>query len=216
MGFPGPGEDTEQTPSHCDTRVSTHRARGRHAPAPEDGGRGTLGRSPRMSEKTCRSVPGVPSRPPGRSTRQAHPRVLARPRPRRSSPEPAAGRAGELDTATGASGAHGGRTEGRTPAPRALRGRVGLGQAPGAPAMCAMRGVGRRRSQSPTVGGFPSSAACCPNWRVVGSTIARLALRSSAGRLQCRARGGAHCDPHPPGSVPSGSRDRPPGGEGRP
>lgn len=81
MGFPGPGEDTEQTPSHCDTRVSTHRARGRHAPAPEDGGRGTLGRSPRMSEKTCRSVPGVPSRPPGRSTRQAHPRVPARPRP---------------------------------------------------------------------------------------------------------------------------------------
>lgn len=109
-----------------------------------------------------------------------------------------------------------GRTEGRTPAPRALRGRVGLGQAPGAPAMCAMRGVGRRRSQSPTAGGFPSSAACCPNWRVVGSSIARLALRSSVGRPQCRARGGAHCDPHPPGSVPSGSRDRPPGGEGRP
>lgn len=133
----GHGTDTLPLRHACQHASGPRTAR----PAPEDGGRGTLGRSPRMSEKTCRSVPGVPSRPPGRSTRQAHPRVLARPHPRRSSPEPAAGRAGELDTATGASGAHGGRTEGRTPAPRAQRGRVGLGQAPGAPATCAMRGV---------------------------------------------------------------------------
>lgn len=142
MGFPGPGEDTEQTPSHCDTRVSTHRARGRHAPAPEDGGRGTLGRSPRMSEKTCRSVPGVPSRPPGRSTRQAHPRVLARPRlPTTLVPGASCRARGRTGHRHGSFRSTRGRTEGRTPAPRALRGRVGLGQAPGAPAMCAMRGV---------------------------------------------------------------------------
>lgn len=217
MGFPGPGEDTEQTPSHCDTRVSTHRARGRHAPAPEDGGRGTLGRSPRMSEETCRSVPGVPSRPPGRSTRQAHPRVPARPRP------PTTLVPGASCRARGRTGRRHGsfrstRGEDRGPDAGAQGPARPCGPWPGAGGSCHVRDErrSRRRSQSPTAGGFPSSAACCPNWRVVGSTIARLALRSSVGRLQCRARGGAHCDPHPPGSVPSGSRDRPPGGEGRP
>lgn len=62
MGFPGPGEDTEQTPSHCDTRVSTHRARGRHAPAPEDGGRGKESEDERENVSLGAGRPQPPAR----------------------------------------------------------------------------------------------------------------------------------------------------------
>lgn len=211
MGFPGPGEDTEQTPSHCDTRVSTHRARGRHAPAPED-----LGKESEDERGNVSLGAGRPQ-PPARA---------------KHSPgaPPGAGETPPTTLVPGASCRARGRTGHRHGSFRSTRGEdrgpdAGAqgparpcGPWPGAGRSCHVRDErrSRRRSQSSTAGGFPSSAACCPNWRVVGSSIARLALRSSVGRPQCRARGGAHCDPHPPGSVPSGSRDRPPGGEGRP
>lgn len=211
MGFPGPGEDTEQTPSHCDTRVSTHRARGRHAPAPED-----LGKESEDERGNVSLGAGRPQ-PPARA---------------KHSPgaPPGAGETPPTTLVPGASCRARGRTGHRHGSFRSTRGEdrgpdAGAqgparpcGPWPGAGGSCHVRDErrSRRRSQSPTAGGFPSSAACCPNWRVAGSSIARLALRSSVGRPQCRARGGAHCDPHPPGSVPSGSRDRPPGGEGRP
>lgn len=156
----GHGTDTLPLRHACQHASGPRTAR----PAPEDGGRGTLGRSPRMSEETCRSVPGVPSRPPGRSTRQAHPRVPARPRP------PTTLVPGASCRARGRTGRRHGsfrstRGEDRGPDAGAQGPARPCGPWPGAGGSCHVRDErrSRRRSQSPTAGGFPSSAACCPN-----------------------------------------------------